>query len=270
MVNLNDNGSVFYTTKVTFLDSGVEHIVYTDSPSMYETMGLEYKDRITNMKVETFIPSEEQVERLKLVNKLAKGYNVEGFGDVINRYVEHGYLDESCPEYLLTESRKTKTKAASKEYLIKVIKKRLSSLKTDKEKAGCMFMDCLIQTDPESQAKITGTLMMMNTGLIPSVDFKTKNGFINLDATQFQTMAVVVATHVQICFKAESIVIGQLDSKPIDELAELSGVIRTTQTPGSKQQENVDKLEQLYNNTYDILMKKATEVVSKPKAAKSK
>lgn len=258
MLNLKNTGTTFYSTKVTFLDDGVERVVYTDSPSQYQVMANEFKERITNMVTENFTPTEEMVERLNILNQQGMNKNMEGYGQQLNLFVEFGYLGSDAPEYM--QRLINKYSASSKAYLISKYKKLLSAYKTEKEVGGCKFQDHNIKTDAESQAKITSTLMMLNTGVINNVDFKTADGFINLDTANFTKMAVTVAMHVQCCFKAEAVTIENLEKMT---LLDLETYNPDKSMIGTKQEQEEAKLNNIYN-LYDVAY---TDLVKKALAA---
>lgn len=264
MVKLSNAGSEFYYSKVTFEDESGLKEIYTDNVSEYQIMAEQFSNRIKNLQVETVVPTTEQIERLDIVNKQANGSDVEGWGKQINTFVEHGYLDHTCPDFL--KSQISKFRETSKAYLIKKFKGILSEHKTEKEQGGCVFQNSLIKTDSDSQAKITGTLIMMQTGAIPTVDFKAANGWLTLNAEQFKQLALAVATHVQVCFKAESIVLGEIESKTLDDLVQLDPDFRD---PGVKDQSKGNhKLIDLYDATYKKLLADAISAATTPSSSK--
>ena len=250
MVNPNNNGSTFFSTKITFLDGGEEKVVYTETPSLYEEMARNFKDRITNMKIVTVVPTEEQKARLEELNKAANGSNVEGYNNMISDFVEYGYINPiAAPDFL--SKLASKYEATSKAYILSKFKAILSERKTAKEQGGCEFMGHNIKTDAESQGKITGTFMMMQTGAIPAVDFKTADGFVTLDVEQFKQLATTVATHVQVCFKAEAECLNALSAKTLIQLAELD----TDDNNGEIDEKGKKTVLDLYEGTYKAIMK---------------
>lgn len=262
MVKLSNSGSEFYYNKITFEDETGPKEVYTDNISEYQIMAEQFSNRIKNMQVFVVEPTQEQIERLAIVNIQANGQDVEGWGSQINAFVEHGYLDYNCPEFL--KSQISKFRETSKDYLVKKLKAILSAHKTEKEQGGCVFQNSLIKTDSDSQAKITGTLAMMQTGGISSVDFKAANGWLTLNAEQFKQLALAVAIHIQVCFKAESIVLGELKSKTLDDLVTLDPDYRD---PGVKNNsDGNNKLIDLYEATYKSLLASAIASASDKKS----
>ena len=262
MVKLSNSGSEFYYNKITFEDETGPKEVYTDNVSEYQIMAEKFSNRIKNMQVFTVEPTQEQIDRLAIVNKQANGQDVEGWSKQINTFVEHGYLDHTCPEFL--KSQISKFRETSKAYLVKKLKAILSLHKTEKEQGGCVFQNSLIKTDSDSQAKITGTLIMMQSGAIPTVDFKAANGWLTLNAEQFKQLALAVATHAQVCFKAESIVIGELESKTLDDLVALDPDYRDpcVKDNGSGNHKLID----LYEATYKSLLASAIASVGTKKS----
>lgn len=267
MVNLKSTGSSFYYSKITFEDNGETKVVYTDNVSEYQNMAVQFADRIRNMVVENFEPTEEQKARLEVLNTQGNGQNVEGYGEQLNKFVEFGYLDFNCPEFM--KSQIQKYRETSKAYLISKFKSILSQHKTEKEQGGCVYDNNLIKTDAESQAKITGTLIMMQSGSIPTVDFKAANGWLTLDASQFQQLALSVATHVQVCFKAESQVLAEIQKKTLDDLVVMDPDYRD---PGAKDQSSNKNttLIDLYEATYKTLLTAALKSATSTKSSKSK
>lgn len=246
MVNLNNNGSSFYTTKITFIDNGEEKEVYTDNPSIYEIMFNTDKTRFLLVYQEVVKPTEDQVKRLKILNDNSKGQEVEGFGEQINLFVQYGYVDSTCPVYL--DKYRSEYKESSKNYLLSKYKKLLSAYKSNKEQDGCLFMDQMVKTDEASQAKITGTLVMMNTGALDTIDFKTATGWLTLNKEAFTKLALTVASHVQVCFSTENSVMNTLKDKSLEELIKLNPT--TTQSLADRDKAPGKTIYDLYEETY--------------------
>lgn len=83
--------------------------------------------------------------------------------------------------------------------------KSLGKLRGKFESGGVDFNGVIIKTDEGSIAKITSTVMGLQSGLMSSIDWKGHNGWIK--NVQFDTMmqiASVVGNHVQKCFRVEN------------------------------------------------------------------
>ena len=69
----------------------------------------------------------------------------------------------------------------------------------------------MLHTTRESQSQMTSTIVSMQEKLIPSpVPWKAANGWYVMDLYQMKAAAAQVAAHVARCFKAEEIVLHQL------------------------------------------------------------
>ena len=119
-----------------------------------------------------------------------------------------------------------------------------------------MFMDHVIKTDEASQAKITGTLMMMSTGAVDTIDFKSATGWLTLDKDNFTKLAMTVATHVQVCFSAESALIETLNEKSLEELLKLDPE-NISSIADMSQSTNKKTIYDLYEEQYTIYIQAA-------------
>jgi hypothetical protein len=89
------------------------------------------------------------------------------------------------------------------------------------ETAGITIGGSTIATDRESQAMITGAYNYLQANPAESVQFKTKNGFVDLDATAMTVIATAVGAHVQACFAREAAVAAAIDDETVTTTAEI-------------------------------------------------
>lgn len=244
MLNLSNGQCEFYNCKVTFYDNDELKTEYTNNPSLYSKMVNDYK-HLTNFASEAIVPTEEQIKRLNQVKKLIKkDTNLEAFGDKVSAFVETGYIDSTCPEWM--KSLVNKNASASKELLLIKLNSRLSQMKTDKEYGGCVYQGHTLASDLESQSKIASTLLGFMSGMITEVNFKFKDGFVNMNSEQLTAVSSYLMAHVQSCFTAESLCKEKLSSLSLDELLSYD----ETNSSNLNQENTGDKLQELYDQTY--------------------
>ncbi|MCV6639655.1 DUF4376 domain-containing protein [Candidatus Albibeggiatoa sp. nov. NOAA] len=91
-----------------------------------------------------------------------------------------------------------------------IVKKKTASMKRRlREKAGVKFKlgrkNYVVNTDSVSQNKIASTLVALKEGLKDKVSWKMQNGeFVELDASQFASLAQAVFDYVQDGFSEEA------------------------------------------------------------------
>ena len=195
-----------------------------------------------------------------MVNEAAKGNDVEGFSLQVNNFVQYGYVDNNAPSYL--SQFRPAYKEQSKQHLLDRYKKLLSVYKTNKEQNGCTFRDHTIKTDEASQAKITGSLMMMNTGAIDTINFKSATGWLQLNKEEFTQLAITVATHVQVCFSVESGLMETLKTKSFEELYNLDPEA-TQSIANFTDNKNKKTIYDLYEEQYSNYFKSAVTAQSR-------
>lgn len=244
MLNLSNNQCEFYNCKVSFLDNGELKTEYTNNPSLYNKMVKDYSN-LSNFSLEPVVPTEDQNKRLKQLKKLIKSdTNLQAFGDKVIAFVETGYIDSTCPEFM--QSLVSKNESKSKELLLEKLYSRLSKMKSEKEYGGCEYQGHRLATDLESQSKISSTLLGFLSNMITEVNFKFKDGFVNMNKEQLQAVSTYLMAFVQSCFTAESLIKEQLAKLSLDELLQYD--IDTIRSSSSE--EKVDKLQELYDNTH--------------------
>lgn len=250
MLNLTNDQCEFYSTKVSFYDNGELKTEYTDNPSLYSKMVNDY-NHLSNFTSEAVNPTDEQTKRLKQIKKLIKSdTNLQAFGSKIIAYVETGYIDSSCPDWMQSLVSKNETK--SKEILLEKLNSRVSKMKTEKEYGGCDYQGHILASDTESQSKISSTLLGFMSGMISEVNFKFKDGFVNMNQEQLTAVSTFLMSHVQSCFTAESLTKEQIAKLNLDELLEYD--VDSSTSVMSSNEEKTDKLQELYNSKYTEVM----------------
>jgi hypothetical protein len=81
----------------------------------------------------------------------------------------------------------------------------LASLRYDKQSSGMKFGDTTIATDTSSQALLNGAYNLALHDAELTIQFKTKKGWININAEQIILLAVGVGKFIQKCFSVEKI-----------------------------------------------------------------
>lgn len=151
-----------------------------------------------------------------------------GYYPIVASYngVESRFRVYGTPEYSFDGEKVTATytthhidletaKSVSKD-LIKQERKRI-------EEAGIMLpTGQRVYTHREDQSMIQGLVLSLQLGLVESINFKTMDGFVTLDAQGVMSLAMQVAAHVQGAFSQEAERISQVDTcENIEQLEQL-------------------------------------------------
>lgn len=70
-----------------------------------------------------------------------------------------------------------------------------------------------IATDDISQSRITGAALAVTLDPQTTIQWKTRSGFVMLDATQVIAIAQAVRAHVQACFDREAELLAALEAE---------------------------------------------------------
>lgn len=217
MVNVRKEGCEFYSTKISFKDSGEQRLVYVNDTTDHLNM-FDRSARFTDILITKVVPTAEQISRLEAVNnedlELA-----EIWSSVVNDYIQHGYVKNS--EVPVVGKFYEDSIETSKQHLLSVIGEKVAEHRYNKEVSGSKYETYEVLTDRESQATITSTIVALQAGLLTSVNFKFKNGWKELDAVEFVKVATSISNHVNDCFKAEELTIRTLEALTIEELNEI-------------------------------------------------
>ncbi|MDI3259464.1 MAG: DUF4376 domain-containing protein [Sinobacteraceae bacterium] len=96
-----------------------------------------------------------------------------------------------------------------------VARRRLAARRYLAETSGTQWNGHPVATDRQSQAMITGALLLSQMPNFPGVNWKMADGtFVQLSAADVQSMAAAVAAHVQGCFANEAALAAQVMQDP--------------------------------------------------------
>ncbi len=254
LVTFKDNKFVFYSCLVKYDKDGITVEEPTNRPSELEQMVNRFP-KMSNFRIESITPTQEQQIRLQKVNALENIFDKEGWVSQVSTFVMNGYIDNTFPEFLKNAFYE-EYKEQSKKILIEKYKADLAALRYDKEIAGVSYMEKIVKSDRESQATITSTIVLFNTGVIETIDFKCANDewLSGLTKEQFSGLAKSVSGHVNACFKAEALCIEKLSAMPLEELVKPDG--------GEVGLNNIN-LTELFNKTYQEVIV-ASSLTNKP------
>lgn len=224
MVLITHNGKVFdfFSTIVSYTDANFGGQVFevpTNTPSEYEIM-VSNNIKLSNFKLTSFSPTDEQRERLAKVNALEKVAEYGGWCMDVHNYVIDGYVDNNSVDFV-QEHFLEECKESSREVILNKLKAEVASLRYDKEVGGVSYNGYTVHTDRTSQATITSTVVLFNTGAIETINFKCANDkwLMNLTKEQFTKLALGVSGHVNACFTAEAKVNEELSKLPFEVLS---------------------------------------------------
>ena len=83
------------------------------------------------------------------------------------------------------------------------VRQAVASHRYDKEVGGIEFGDARVATDRGSQSMLNAATSRAKEDSTFTVDWKTKNGFVTLDAPSLIALGNAVSDHVEQCFSAE-------------------------------------------------------------------
>jgi len=129
---------------------------------------------------------------------------------------EYSFDDEKVTATYTTQPIDLETAKSVTKDLIKQERKRI-------EEAGITLpTGQRVYTHREDQSMIQGLVLSLQLGLVESINFKTMDGFVTLDAQGVMGLAMQVAAHVQGAFSQEAERISQADTcENIEQLEQL-------------------------------------------------
>lgn len=92
-------------------------------------------------------------------------------------------------------------------------KAELAALRYEKEVSGITVGDSVVETDRLSQSMLSGAFIACQLEPTREIDWKGKNGWVKLNASQIAAISAVVANHVQACFTREKELSEALDNE---------------------------------------------------------
>jgi hypothetical protein len=100
------------------------------------------------------------------------------------------------------------------EYLNNEKRKTFAAQRFEMETSGVAYGDHIILTDRESCQILDSTIEKIRRGLIPSVDWKCRTGWITIDSSNMDAVELTVLAHVQTAFAWEKSMSDSLDAQP--------------------------------------------------------
>lgn len=94
-----------------------------------------------------------------------------------------------------------------------------ASKRFEVETGGISFGGSTIATDRESQAMISGAFAYVQQSPEATIQWKSENGFVELDAASMTAIALAVGAHVQACFAKEAEVAAAIEAETITDTA---------------------------------------------------
>lgn len=96
----------------------------------------------------------------------------------------------------------------------------LASWRYEKEVGGINLGGATIDTDRDSQGKITSAYVALREGMVTSIDFKAKGGvWVTLGIAEVEPMAQAVVRHIQGMFTLEKEIAAQIaDAQTIEQV----------------------------------------------------
>ena len=244
MVNVKNEGCEFYKLVITFKDAGEDRIAYVDSDHDHREM-FSKSAMFTDVLIKPVKPTQEQIDRLAEINALDLT-NAEIWADAINKYVQYGYVKNSTAK-IVGDLFTPAVEESSKKHLLDILSAKLAAYRYEKEVSGVNYGEYIVQTDRESQATATSTIVALQGGLIQQVNFKFKNGWKALDAAEFLTVATLLSVYVNSCFAAEEMTINTLAGLPFEDLDKIVYPESRMDMLGSETEEEDEPL-----NIYDM------------------
>lgn len=112
-----------------------------------------------------------------------------------------------------------KLDAESKKYFLK---QKLSSVRRLREFGGITINNITVPTDRESQAMLMAAYILLKDGIQQIIDYKTENGFVQLDLQAITDISQAVSLHVQACFSREKQLLSVINGLNDEHLVNLN------------------------------------------------
>lgn len=101
----------------------------------------------------------------------------------------------------------------------KIMLKKLSNLRRKVESGGVNYNGIILKTDEGSIAKITSTVMALQSGMMQSIDWKGHNGWITgVGYEQMIGIATTVSMHIEKSFSTENKIASKIEAMTESEL----------------------------------------------------
>lgn len=103
------------------------------------------------------------------------------------------------------------------------LKEHAAQVRWHKQQAGITLNGMKIKTDDESLAKIHQVFSILEKEWVPSVVFKTGNGFVELDLAGITAVSQAAMTHIQSCFVKEKEIIEAIEAGTVTTTSQIDG-----------------------------------------------
>lgn len=111
---------------------------------------------------------------------------------------------------------------------IAILKAYAKQKRKELEEGGFDFNGLWIASDPDSQRKILGARVLVDSNPAHKVQFNyTENEFVELDAPLIVALSTAVAMHIDRMFKAQSAVIKAIDESNIIDTDQVDNFFKT-------------------------------------------
>lgn len=251
------------SARISYTQNGVDRVEYTNNPTTLERIFTD-NPGYTNVIMEPFAPSEEQLSRLNFVNSNEPmndeivdntRYERERYIMQLSDFVQYGYIDFTAPGWLLLN--REEYNEVSKEYIMSVMKKRISTMKKEKLLEHCTFREHIVKTDEETRNAISATLTNLMAGVVEKVNFKTMSGWLELDLEGMKELAKRVNLHTQSAFSAESLAVEILNELDVDliKTIELISIVKSGMSVDVEKSTEMFSLSEIYNGFFELLEK---------------
>ena len=199
MIKFNSNKYEFCVLKATFTDNGEPRTQYGNDRQYWEKMVAMW-GHLNSLHIEAVTPTAEQQQRLQDLNA-QEGLSENWLGSAAD-FVEHGVIlpDSDCP---FLENLKPAYQGTTLSYFKDAVRNDLAAYRYDKEVGGIKFGGAMVATDRSSQSMLNAAVTKAEKDPTFTVDWKTKNGFVALDAPSLIALGNAVSNHVQKCFSTE-------------------------------------------------------------------
>jgi hypothetical protein len=123
------------------------------------------------------------------------------------------YVDGVFSEYPGWEQEQAEKEAAAE---LQYQKDAIAKQRYEMETSGLSYEGLTVPTDRESVQILDSTCEKIRRGLVSSIDWKCKDGYLTLTAENIDALEIAILTHVQTAFGWEKLQLEALES-PVEE-----------------------------------------------------
>lgn len=191
--------------KVNYTLNNVDTLKYTNEIDQYIAYS-KANPNITNFTYTLNTLDNDQETRLNIINTAKFNQNdcITYITD-FSLFVQYAYIKDDCPIEFL-KNKKSEYDPVSISLFVKKAAELIKDIRKEKEAAGVAFAGKIVDTDRDSQQSITSSVVMLQSKLVSTINYKCQNNeyLFNLTLSDMLSLSATVSTYVQTCYTAEA------------------------------------------------------------------